>query len=122
MKTNENNDSTPGSIAERDRQSRREFFNGLGKWSMIVIAAVSSLRGSISQDYSSPEETSRPEWARPETPAQRLARKHRQHVDQEPGHINFPHGDVAHVDTKIQQRGGSGGAPSPSGRPSKISR
>jgi phosphate/sulfate permease len=29
---------------EEDRQNRRQFFNGLGKWSLAIIAAVAALR------------------------------------------------------------------------------
>jgi hypothetical protein len=29
---------------EQERQNRRQFFNGLGKWSLAVIAAVAALR------------------------------------------------------------------------------
>ena len=31
---------------EEDRQNRRQFFNGLGKWSLAIIAAVTALRGA----------------------------------------------------------------------------
>ena len=30
-----------------ERQNRRQFFNGLGKWSLAIIAAVSALRGGV---------------------------------------------------------------------------
>lgn len=43
MKNNENKDAAPDNVAAGDQQNRREFFNGLGKWSMIVVAAVSLL-------------------------------------------------------------------------------
>jgi hypothetical protein len=121
MKNHEANDSSIDTTQAGERQSRREFLNGLGKWSMIIIAAVSSVRGSVFQSYLGAEEAARPEWGLPEAPMQRLARKkHRQHVDIAPGHINFPHGDVPHVDTKIQQR--EGGGVSPVGRPPKTTR
>jgi hypothetical protein len=114
MKIHENKDAVPDTLPVEDRQNRREFFNGLGKWSMIVISAVSFLRGSATQVQAGREGTQRPEWQPPETGVQRFAKKkHRQHVDNTGGHYNTPHGDVAHVDTKIQQRGGQ-----PSGQPS----
>ena len=49
MKNNENKDAAPDTVSAGDQQNRREFFNGLGKWSMIVVAAVSFLRGSATQ-------------------------------------------------------------------------
>ena len=32
---------------EEERQNRRQFFNGLGKWSLAIIAAVTALRGGV---------------------------------------------------------------------------
>ena len=29
---------------EEERQNRRQFFNGLGKWSLAIIAAIAALR------------------------------------------------------------------------------
>ena len=46
MKTDEIKPGAGGSPCEADRQNRREFFNGLGKWSAIVVAAVSFLGGA----------------------------------------------------------------------------
>ena len=82
MKNNENKDAAPDTESAGDQQNRREFFNGLGKWSMIVVAAVSFLRGSATQVRAGREGTQRPEWEPPETGVQRFAKKkHRQHVD-----------------------------------------
>jgi hypothetical protein len=114
MKIDENKDVVPETVPAGDRQNRREFFNGLGKWSMIVIAATSFLRGSATQSNAASEGTQRPEWQPAATAPQRLAKKkHHQHVDNTGGHYNTPHGDVAHVDTKIQLREGQ----QPSGQP-----
>ena len=33
--------------AEEESQNRRQFFNGLGKWSLAIIAAVTALRGGV---------------------------------------------------------------------------
>ncbi len=49
MKIDEKKDAVPDSVSAGDQQNRREFFNGLGKWSMIVVAAVSFLRGSATR-------------------------------------------------------------------------
>jgi hypothetical protein len=114
MKNNENKDAAPDTVSAGDQQNRREFFNGLGKWSMIVVAAVSFLRGSVTQVHAGSEGTRRPEWEPRETAFQRLAKKpHHQHVDIPPGHVNFPHGDVAHVDQNImrQEKGQPSGQP-----------
>ena len=121
MKMDDNKVVVPDNVPADDQQNRREFFNGLGKWSMIVIAATSFLRGSATRVHAAREGTERPEWEPRETASQRLAKKpqpHHQHVDNTGGHYNSPHGDVAHVDTKImQQQGGQ-----PSGQPpTKIS-
>ena len=43
MKMDEQKTGLAGIVLEEDRQNRREFFNGLGKWSAIVVAAVSFL-------------------------------------------------------------------------------
>lgn len=46
MKTDEIKPEAVNAEFEKDSQNRREFFNGLGKWSMIVVAAVSFLGGA----------------------------------------------------------------------------
>jgi hypothetical protein len=114
MKSNENKDAAPDNVAAGDQQNRREFFNGLGKWSMIVIAATSLLRGSATQAHAAGEGTQRPEWQPSETASQRFAKKkHHQHVDIQGGHGDAPHQDVAHVDQKIMKQPGQ----QPSGQP-----
>jgi len=52
---------------EEERQDRRQFFNGLGKWSLAIIAAVSSLAGYGTRAGASREETqkSQPQPQRP---------------------------------------------------------
>jgi hypothetical protein len=32
---------------DQERQNRRQFFNGLGKWSLAIIAAVTALRDGL---------------------------------------------------------------------------
>jgi hypothetical protein len=114
MKNNGNKDAEPDTVSAGDQQNRREFFNGLGKWSMIVVAAVSFLRGSATEARAGRGGTERPEWEPPETGVQRFAaKKHRQHVDIPGGHGDAAHQDVPHVDQNImQQRQGQ-----PSGQP-----
>ena len=45
MKSEEIEHGAAKMAVEEDSQNRREFFHGLGKWSMIVVAAVSFLGG-----------------------------------------------------------------------------
>ena len=39
--------SGPKEQPEEERQNRRQFFNGLGKWSLAIIAAVTALREGV---------------------------------------------------------------------------
>jgi len=32
---------------DEERQNRRQFFNGLGKWSLAIVAAVAALREGV---------------------------------------------------------------------------
>jgi hypothetical protein len=36
--------SSPQEQPDQERQNRRQFFNGLGKWSLAIVAAVAALR------------------------------------------------------------------------------
>jgi hypothetical protein len=63
MKIDESKTDAAQAMCAEDRQNRREFFNGLGKWSMIVVAAVSFLRGSGTRARADHEEASMPEPA-----------------------------------------------------------
>ena len=33
--------------SDEERQNRRQFFNGLGKWSLAIVAAVAALRDGL---------------------------------------------------------------------------
>jgi hypothetical protein len=79
MKIDESKPDLGQAICAGDRQNRREFFNGLGKWSMIVVAAVSFIRGSGTRVQASHDETStpqnepqRPAWTVPEDTGQKM--------------------------------------------------
>jgi hypothetical protein len=87
-----------------ERQDRRQFFNGLGKWSLAIIAAVSSLGGSRPGAQASLEDApkaepgpQRPAWAVGDdgNPRQRMAGYFKaRHVDthrNETLHTNRPH-------------------------------
>jgi hypothetical protein len=39
--------SSPQEQPDQERQNRRQFFNGLGKWSLAIIAAVAALRDGL---------------------------------------------------------------------------
>jgi hypothetical protein len=84
MNIDESKDAVPDSVSAGDRQNRREFLNGLGKWSMIVVGAVSFLRGTATRLHAGREETLRPEWESPGPTSRRLAKK--------------PHVDVKHIE------------------------
>jgi hypothetical protein len=68
MKLGDAKSAATEATCEEDRQNRREFFNGLGKWSMIVVAAVSFLRGSTADAQTGHKEDPPPEID-PERPA-----------------------------------------------------
>jgi hypothetical protein len=68
MKIDENKSTSTQAMCEGDQQNRREFFNGLGKWSMIVVAAVSFLRGSAAASHVRREDAPKPE-PQPQRPA-----------------------------------------------------
>ncbi len=102
----------PDEQLEEKRQTRRQFFNGLGKWSLAVIAAVTTLRdGSHEAQSVIGSRFEAPSDERSNGPLQ-LARKKRPHGDQ-------PHLDEMHFDSPGQPHrdyyrlekgsGGSGG-------------
>jgi hypothetical protein len=72
MKIDETEPAVTQATCEEDRQNRREFFNGLGKWSMVVVAAISLLHRSGSAARARHEETSGTEQE-PERPAWTLS-------------------------------------------------
>jgi hypothetical protein len=86
MKINENKERVSDTVCAGSQQNRREFLNGLGKWSMIVVAAVSFLRGAVFQVHAGSEGTARPEWEPPDPVSRRLAKK---------PHSDFKHTELA---------------------------
>lgn len=107
MKIDEGKSDATKALCEGDGQSRREFFNGLGKWSMIVVTAVSFLRGSAAgaqasrEDSPSPElKPHRPAWSAQDDGNQRLAMHGNRHVNRHDNE-NWPYSRSAHVDHKI---------------------
>ena len=109
MKIDEGKSDATQAVCEGDRQSRREFFNGLGKWSMIVVTAVSFLRGSGTVVQAGHEDTPRPErepqrpaWTVPDDGNQRLAEHGNRHGN-EHDNMRSPHVNRAHNNHNIIQ-------------------
>jgi hypothetical protein len=78
---------------ELDRLDRRQFFNGLGKWSLAVIVAVTALRERshegpdvIGSRFDAPTDGQ-------ENRRQLMAKKKRPHGDQP--HIDEKHSNIA---------------------------
>jgi hypothetical protein len=114
MKIDETKSVASEATCEEDRQNRREFFNGLGKWSMIVVAAVSFLRGSATgsqasrEDPSKPEpEPQRPAWAVPDDgdPGVRVAGvfRPRPHGNYTKNHSNYNVSYPEHTNQNVIQ-------------------
>jgi hypothetical protein len=115
MKSDETESDAAQATCEENQQNRREFFNGLGKWSMIVVAAISSLRGSATNSQASHQETPRPEpepqrpaWAVSGDGSENLKVAKRPYV-KGGGHgndyykSNDPHTNVPHLNHKVIQ-------------------
>jgi len=84
-------ENDPLTITE-ERQNRRQFFNGLGKWSLAIIAAVTALRDSShSVREADGSRLEAPSRGAPDARRQILAKKKRPHGDQP--HLDAPHAD-----------------------------
>lgn len=94
---NDDSESTVSCRGKRktDHLDRRQFLNGLGKWSLAVIAAVASLREGMRDMRSGFGSRFDAPSAGPGDSRQRIARKKRPHGDQ-------PHLDEAHSDSPGQ--------------------
>jgi hypothetical protein len=99
---------------EEERQNRRQFFNGLGKWSLAIIAAVTALRDGL-HDLESGI------GSRFGTGSEGAGDLHQQIAKKKVPHNNGYHGDDGHIDrphlehadsARIQPGGGQ-----PSGQP-----
>jgi hypothetical protein len=82
--------TTPGCEGEPEdeRQNRRQFFNGLGKWSLAIIAAVTALREGVHDVQSAI-------GSRFETGSGGAGDSRQQIAKKKP-----PHGDQPHIDEK----------------------
>jgi len=79
---------------EQARQSRRQFFNGLGKWSLAIIAAVTALREGVHGLQSVIGSRFETGSDGASDPRPRIAKKKRPHGDQ-------PHIDEKHFNQKV---------------------
>lgn len=86
------NDTQTSTRSERqpelDRLDRRQFLNGLGKWSLAVIAAVTALRDAPHEVHNGLGSRFDGPSAGRGDPRQLIAKKKR------------PHGDQPHIDEK----------------------
>jgi hypothetical protein len=78
--------SGPQEQPEEDRQNRRQFFNGLGKWSLAIMAAVAALREGAYDLQSAIGSRFETGSRGPGDPRQQIAKK--------------KHGDQPHIDEK----------------------
>jgi hypothetical protein len=79
---------------EEERQNRRQFFNGLSKWSLAIIAAVTALRDGL-HDVGSAigSRFDNPAGGRGD-PRQQIAKKKKPYFDN-------PHSDGVHDDAHL---------------------
>ena len=78
--------SGPQEQPDQERQNRRQFFNGLGKWSLAIIAAVTALRDGLHDLESAIGSRFDTPSAGRGDPRQQIAKK------------KGPHGDQPHLD------------------------
>ena len=71
---------------EGERQNRRQFFNGLGKWSLAIIAAVTALRDGMDEVKGAIGSRLETPLTGRGVPSQQIAKK------------KGPHGDQPHLD------------------------
>ena len=71
---------------EQESQNRRQFFNGLGKWSLAIIAAVTALRDGMDEVKSAIGSRLETPLTGRGVPSQQIAKK------------KGPHGDQPHLD------------------------
>lgn len=100
---------------EQERLDRRQFLNGLGKWSIAIVAGVAALRdGSYDVQSGVGSRSDTPSAGRG-APRQQIARKKKPHGDQP--HIDEKHSNIPtqHEDYyRIQKPKPSGGGTTPS--------
>jgi hypothetical protein len=81
-------------------QNRRQFFNGLGKWSLAIIAAVTALREGVSDLQSTISSRFETGSGGRGEPRQQIARKKHQdqpHIDEKAHSDRSPHSDYYRI-------------------------
>jgi hypothetical protein len=86
--------SGPQEQPDQERQNRRQFFNGLGKWSLAIIAAVTALREGVHDLQSAIS-------SRFETGSSGAGDLRQQIAKKKPPHVDQPHIDEKHNNTHI---------------------
>jgi len=91
--------TTPGpqEQPDQDRQNRRQFFNGLGKWSLAIIAAVTALREGLHHQESGIGSRFETGSGGAGEPRQQIAKKKPPHQDQ-------PHIDTERMNIKTDHQ------------------
>jgi hypothetical protein len=97
---------------DQERQNRRQFFNGLGKWSLAIVAAVTALRAGLHDLESAIGSRFEIGSGGLDESRQRIAKKKKPHQDQP--HIDEKHFNVKepHHDYYRLERQPGGGTPS----------
>jgi len=97
---------------EEERQNRRQFFNGLGKWSLAIIAAVTALREGLHDLQSAIDSRFETGSGGASDSSQRIAKKKRPHGDQP--HIDEKHSNITephHDYYRLERQPGGGTSP-----------
>jgi hypothetical protein len=106
-------------LREEERLNRRQFFNGLGKWSLVVVASITGLRNGLDTDRNEIESRLEAPFSTRNTVRRQTARKKphqdQPHIDEKHNNIKTPHED--YYRRQIKPGGGTsgGGATSPDG-------
>jgi hypothetical protein len=98
--------SGPQEQPDQERQNRRQFFNGLGKWSLAIIAAVTALREGLN-------DVQRAIGSRFETPSAAADDRRQRTAKKKVPHLNGAGGHKDHADHI--EHGDSPAHPSPGG-------
>lgn len=105
---------------DENRQNRRQFFNGLGKWSLAVIAAVTGLRDALNGMQDTIGSRFEGPSAGQNNVRRQIAKKKRPHGDQP--HINETHSNnpTPHGDYYRRPKPPDGSTTSPDGTKRKF--
>jgi hypothetical protein len=85
---------------DQERQNRRQFFNGLGKWSLAIIAAVAALRDGLHDLQSAIGSRFETGSGGAGDPRQQIAKKKHQdqpHINEKHVNVKEPHHDYYRI-------------------------